>query len=119
MKIKLYGPTTHCAIDYGFVATLLSAPTLFGLKGAARTLCYVFGVAAGGLTALTDQPLSLKRVIPARVHGQVDTPFVPTLLLLPYLTGALKQRNARLFFFAFFSVVLTNYLLTDYSAPTD
>lgn len=68
------------------------------------------------LTALTEQPFALKRVVPFRIHGQVDTPFVPTLLILPWATGALKRRNARLFFFSFFAAVLTNYLLTDYNA---
>ena len=116
MNSKVFGPKAHCAIDYGFVAMLLSAPRLFGLKGAARTLCYTFGGSAGLLTALTVQPYALRRVVPFRVHGQVDTPFVPTLLILPWATGALKQRSARLFFFSFFAVVLTNYLLTDYSA---
>ena len=54
--------------------------------------------------------------MPFRLHGQVDTPFVPTLLLLPWATGALKERDARRFFFSFTVVVLTNYLLTDYDA---
>ena len=117
MSRKIFGPKAHCAIDYGFVATLALAPSLFQLTGTARSLCYLFGSAAGVLTALTDQPLALRRVVPFRVHGQVDTPFVPTLLVLPWATGALKQRNARLFFFSFFAAVLTNYLLTDYDAP--
>lgn len=116
MNKKPFGPGTHAAIDYGFVATLLLAPDLFKLRGAARTLCYAFGGAAGVLTALTDQPLALKRVVPFRVHGQIDTPFVPTLLLLPWATGALEARNARRFFLSFSAVVLTNYLLTDYDA---
>lgn len=116
MSTKPFGPGLHSAIDYGFVATLLLAPTLFDLKGSARTLCYAFGGAAGILTALTDQPLAVKRLVPFRVHGEVDTPFVPTLLLLPWATGALGQPNARRFFTGFFFVVLTNYLLTDYRA---
>lgn len=116
MTKKPFGPKAHCAIDYGFVATLFAAPGVFGLKGAARTLCYLFGGAAGVLTALTNQPFAWRRVVPFRVHGQVDTPFVPTLLFLPWITGALKRRSARRFFLAFTSVVLTNYLLTDYDA---
>ena len=43
--------------------------------------------------------------------------FVPTLLLLIWATSALKQRNARCFFYAFTAVALTNYLLNDYDAP--
>lgn len=116
MITQPFGPAAHCTIDYGFVATLVSAPRLFNLKGSARMLCFAFGIAAGLLTAFTNHPLALKRVIPFHVHGQVDTPFVPTLLFLPWVTGALNQRNARRFFFSFFVVVLINYLLTDYNA---
>ena len=81
------------------MATLFAAPSLFALKGSARTPCYLFG-GAGVLTVLTNQPFAWRRAVPFRVPGQVDTPFVPTLLLLPWATSARKQSNARHFFFA-------------------
>jgi len=65
---------------------------------------------------LTNHPLGLVHVVPLRVHGQLETPFVPSLLLLPWATGALKQPNARRYFLSFFSIALANYLLTDYNA---
>ena len=110
------GPRAHGIIDYGFVTLQALAPTLFNLHGPAKTLCYAFAGTQGVLNALTNQPYAVKRVVPFRVHGQLETPFVPALLLLPYLTGALKQRNARRYFISFFAVALTNYLLTDYQA---
>ncbi|OON69712.1 hypothetical protein [Hymenobacter sp. CRA2] len=116
MKAKPIGPTAHGIIDYGFVALQALAPTLFHLRGPARRLCYAFAGAQGVLNALTDHPVGLKRVVPLRVHGQLETPFVPALLLLPWATGALKQRNARRYFVSFFAVALANYLLTDYRA---
>ena len=66
---------------------------------------------------MTKQPYALRRAVTFRTHGHVDTPFVPTLLLLIWATSALKQRNARCFFYAFTAVALTNYLLSDYDAP--
>lgn len=116
MNRKPFGPKTHAVIDYGFMATLFLAPDLLKFEGTARTLCYAFGGTAGLLTALTAQPLALKRVVPFRVHGYIDTPFVPALLLLPWATGALEERNARLYFSSFFAAALTNYLLTDFDA---
>lgn len=116
MNWKPIGPTAHGAIDYGFVTVQTLAPRLFGLAGPARTLCYAFAATRGALNALTDHPLGLKRVVPLRVHGQCETPFVPALLLFPWLTGALKQPRARRYFLSFFCVVLANYLLTDYNA---
>ncbi len=116
MDNKPIRPRAHGAIDYGFVTLQTLAPSLFGLKGTARVLCYAFAGTQGIINALTDHPLGLKRVIPLRVHGELETPFVPALLVLPMLTGTFKQRNARRYFLSFFSIALANYLLTDYRA---
>lgn len=110
------GPRAHGVIDYGFVAVQALAPTVFGLDGAARALCYGFAATQGVLNALTDHPVALERLVPFRVHGQLETPFVPALLLLPWITGALRQPNARRYFASFFAIALMNYLLTDYDA---
>jgi hypothetical protein len=115
-KNKPIGPKAHGAIDYGFVTLQALAPSLFGLKGPAQVLYYPFAGMQGVLNALTDHPLGLKRVVPLRVHGQLETPFVPALLVLPWVTGALKQRNARRYFLSFFGIAAANYLLTDYKA---
>lgn len=116
MRNKPIGPTAHGAIDYGFVSLQTLAPSLFGLKGSARTLCYAFALTQGVINTFADHPLGLKREIPFRVHGQLETPFVPVLLLLPWFTGALKDSRARTYFFSFFTIALANYLLTDYKA---
>jgi hypothetical protein len=113
---KPIGPTAHVAIDYGFVATQFLAPSLFGLKGAAKSLCYFFGATQGVINALTDNRLGMKRVIPLHVHGELETPFVPALLALPLLAGAMKQPNARKYFLTFFGIATVHYLLTDYEA---
>jgi hypothetical protein len=116
MHRKPIGPTAHGAIDYGFVTLQTLAPGLFRLKGPARTLCYAFAATQGVINVFSDHPLAVKRVIPFRLHGQLETPFVPALLVLPWVTGALRQPNARRYFFSFFSIALANYLLTDYKA---
>ena len=116
MSNKPIGPKLHGAIDYGFFTIQALAPSLFGLKGTARALCYVFGASQGILNLFTNQPLALKKVVPFRVHGLLETPFVPALFVLPWLTGAFKQQNARRYFTSFFCIALTNYLLTDYEA---
>jgi len=46
------------------------------------------------------------------MYGKLETPYVPAILLLPWLTGAFKQRNARIYFGSFFAMALT----TDYNA---
>ncbi len=116
MHRKPIGPTAHGAIDYGFVTLQTLAPSLFGLKGPARTLCYAFAATQGVINTFSDHPLAVKRLIPFRLHGQLETPFVPALLVLPWALGAFRQPNARRYFVSFFGIALANYLLTDYRA---
>jgi len=116
MKSKPIGPKAHGAIDYGFATINALAPTLLNLQGPAKTLCYAFAGTQGLLNMLTDQPLALKKLVPFKVHGQLEAPYVPALLLLLLVTGAMKQRKTRNYFLAFFGIALANYLLTDYKA---
>lgn len=90
--------------------------TLLGLKGPARALSYLFGGAQGGLNALTDQPLALKCLVPFHTHGTVELLGGPAFVLLPWLTGALKDPKARRYFLALGAVLVTVYNLTDWGA---
>jgi hypothetical protein len=105
--IKPIKPAAHGVIDYGFVALNTLAPTLFGLTGSARTLCYLFAGAQGVLNALTDHPPGIRKLVPLRVHGQLETPYVPTLLAQP--------RTGR-YFLSLFAIAASNFLLSDYMA---
>ena len=116
MNKKPIGPWAHGAIDYGFATLNALAPTLFGLEGSAKTLCYAFAGSQGLLNTFTDHPLGLKRLVPFWVHGALETPYVPALIILPSVTGAFKQPKAKRYFFSFFGIALANYLLTDYKA---
>ena len=113
MYRKPIGPTAHGVIDYALASLNTLVPTLFGLKGPARAICYGFAATQGTLNALTDAPAGVSKVVPLRMPGKLQTPYVPAILLLPWLTGALQQRKARLCFGAFFAIAVTNYLLTD------
>jgi hypothetical protein len=116
MTTKPIGPTAHGLIDYAFVTLQALAPTLFDLREPARSIAYGFALSQGLLNMLTDHPVGVKRVVPLRVHGQLEVPFVPALLVVPLLAGALKQRNARRYFLSFFAIAATNFVLTDYNA---
>ena len=116
MNPKPIGPTAHGAIDYAFVTMNLLAPTPSGLQGPAKAICYGFAASRGLLNSLTDHPLGLKKVVPLRLHGELETPFVPAILALPFVTGAFKPRNARIYFMAYFAIAAANYIFTDYNA---
>jgi hypothetical protein len=116
MLPKPIGPDAHCAIDYGFAAFMMLAPDLLGLNRIARSLCYFFGIVSGGTAAMTDSRVGLSRAISLRRHGELETPFLPTLLVLPWLTGQFDRRGTRDFFLGFFVIACLNFFLTDYNA---
>lgn len=108
-------PTVHGAIDHGFAANLLT-PTLLGLTGPAKAICYGFAAAQGPMNAPTDHPLAIEKVVPFRTHGELEAPLLPAILLLPLAIGAFKQRNARLDFGAYSAAAMANSFLTDCNA---
>ena len=69
------------------------------------------------LTAVTNQLLAWRRVVPFRVHGQVDTRFCAYSVAfnLGYQRAQATERAP--LFYVFTVVALTNYLLIDYDAP--
>lgn len=114
MNKKPIGPTLHGTLDYGFLAVIALAPKLFNLKGNARTICYGFAAMIGLTNSLSQHGVALKRLIPMSVHGKLEMGLVPSLLLIPAATGALKERNALRFFSLYFIGALTTFLLTDF-----
>lgn len=52
-------------------------------------LCYVFALLALGIIAFSNHGLALLRLMPMRIHGYLDAPFVPAILLVPWMTGAM------------------------------
>lgn len=110
-------PKLHGALDYGFLATMLTAPSLLRLDRRARLLFAAMGAAQGTLNAFTDQPLSVKRLVPFRTHGLIEKANAPTFVLLPLLTGVLRDPRARAFFAAAGVALVAVYNLTDWDAP--
>ena len=116
MNKQPIGPTGHTGLDLGFAAASLLAPSVLNLKGSARTLCYVFGGSTLLLSAITAQPYAVKPVVPFKIHGAIDAGYIPSVLLLPALTGALKKPKATGVFVSLFALALGSFLLTNYKA---
>jgi hypothetical protein len=119
MDKKPISPTAHGIIDYGSVGLMLVAPSLLGLKGAARRLSYLFGLSYAVISALTDYKLALRRAIPFRAHGVIEIASAPMLVLLPFLFRAFRNKGARNYYLALAATVATVYTLTDWDADTD
>lgn len=113
---KPISPTLHGALDYGFLAAMLTVPKLLGLPRRGRAVAAAFGAAQGGLNAVTDQPLAVRHLVPFRLHGAVDLAALPAVVGLPLLTGVLRDRRARAFFLGSGAALAAVYAFTDWDA---
>lgn len=75
-------------------------------------------LAAGytGLSAVTDYPLSVKRVAPFKVHGAAELAIAALLPVMPWALGFSDNKAARNLCFALTGVTLVVAALTDWDA---
>ncbi len=113
---KPLSPEKHAVVDYGFLAANLAVPTLLGAATGTRALFAAFGAVQGTLNAFTDQPLAVRRLVPFKVHGQVEKASLPVFALVPLLVGVHRDRRGRWFWAASAAALLAAYNLTDWDA---
>ena len=96
MKMRFIPTSVHGAVDHVVGPALVLAPTLLRLGRTSPE-----GITArsvGGVESLysniTDYELSMKNVVPMKVHLALDAVGGATLALVPVLTGA-RQRGKK------------------------
>src|SRR3954468_13210989 len=93
MKIRFIPTNVHSAVDHVVGPALIAAPTLLGLEKTSPEglVPRLNGVAAALYSNLTDYELSLKNVIPMKLHLALDAMAGATLAAVPLATGARKR----------------------------
>ena len=90
MKTRFIPTSVHAAIDHLVGPALVAAPTVLGLRRTSPE--GIVPRAVGGVEAiysnLTDYEMSMKNVVPMRVHLALDAVGGATLALIPQMTGA-------------------------------
>ena len=93
MKMRFIPTKVHGAIDHVVGPALVLAPTLLQLGRTSPE--GLTARAVGGVEAvysnLTDYELSMKNVVPMKVHLALDAVGGATLALVPQLTGARRR----------------------------
>lgn len=93
MKMRFIPTSVHGAVDHVVWPALVLAPTLLGLGRTSPE--GLTARAVGGVEALysniTDYEMSMKNVVPMRVHLALDAVGGATLALVPQLTGARRR----------------------------
>jgi 3-deoxy-D-manno-octulosonic acid (KDO) 8-phosphate synthase len=96
MKMRFIPTSVHGAVDHVVGPALVLAPTLLRLGRTSPE--GLTAQAVGGVEAfysnLTDYELSMKNVVPMKVHLVLDAVGGATLALVPQLTGA-RQRGKK------------------------
>jgi hypothetical protein len=96
MKMRFIPTSVHGAVDHVVGPALVLAPTLLRLGRTSPE--GLTARAVGGVEAfysnLTDYELSMKNVVPMKVHLALDAVGGATLALVPQLTGA-RQRGKK------------------------
>ena len=80
----------HAYLDYPVAIALIALPFILGLGASSPMALYLSvatGIAAFGLTVLTDHQLGLIRVLPYSFHLLVDGLVGVTFLAAPFILG--------------------------------
>lgn len=111
---KPISPRIHGMIDYGTSAAVAAAPAVLDIPKAARNLFEGLATGYTGLSAVTDYPLSLKRLIPFKIHGAAELAVAAILPAMPWILGFADDRAARNMCFGLSAMTLVVSALTDW-----
>jgi hypothetical protein len=107
-------PRVHGLLDYSTAMAVGAAPHIMRFPPAARRL---FDGLAGGYTALsavTDYPMSVKRMVPFKGHGVAELAIAAALPAMPWVLGFAEHRAARNLCFGLTALTLVVAALTDW-----
>ena len=113
---KPISPRIHGMLDYSTSAAVGVMPSVMRFPKPARVL---FTALAGGyttLSAVTNYPMSVKRVVPFKAHGATELAIAVALPALPFALGFSGHRAARNLCFGLAALTFVVAALTDWDA---
>jgi len=113
---KPISPTVHGVLDYSTSVAVATLPRALGFPPAARRLFDSLAVGYTSLSAVTDYPLAVKRVVPFKAHGATEAAIGLALPAAPFLLGFADHRGARNLCFALTAITFVVAALTDWNA---
>lgn len=111
---KPISPRVHGMIDYATVATVATVPALMHFPPQAARTAWALASGYGGLSSVTDYPLSVKRAVPFKAHGAAEAVIGMALPALPWVLGFARHRAARNFFVGLAALTFVVAALTDW-----
>ena len=111
---KPISPRIHGVLDYTTSAAVAAAPRAMNFPRPARMLFESLAGGYTGLSAATDYPLSLKRLVPFKAHGATELAIAAALPFLPWALGFADHRAARNLCFGLTALTVVVAALTDW-----
>ena len=111
---KPISPRMHGVLDYATSTAVAIAPRAMRFPRPARMLFDSLAAGYTCLSAVTDYPLSVKRVAPFKVHGTAELAIAAVLPLLPWALGFAEHRAARNLCFGLTALTVAVAALTDW-----
>jgi hypothetical protein len=111
-KLKFLSDRMHGILDYGVVVIFALAPGLLGIAGLAALLCYALAVIHLLMTALTDMPLGIVKVLPIRLHGTIELIVGLALIVVAWTIPALV--SGQLFFTLMGAIIFFVWVSSNY-----
>lgn len=104
----------HGIIDYAFAAAQIAGPLLLGLNRGAKTkeIGVASGVALHGM--LSNTPVGLKKLVPFKMHRNIDIATLGTMALASLLPDYRKDKRAMIFHWSLIAMGVATVLLTDW-----
>jgi hypothetical protein len=115
-KLKFLSDKVHGVLDYGVVVIFALAPGLFGIVGTAVWLCYALAVIHLAMTAFTDMPLGVVKVLPMKIHGTIE--LVVSLVLIVVAWAIPDLQSGQLFFTLMGAVIFFVWVSSNYGGAT-
>ena len=112
--MRILSARTHGILDYVTVIGFALAPSVLGLDGLPKWICYALAGIHLLLTLLTDFPLGALKLIPGAVHGFIELMVSIVLVILPWILGFAVLPVARNFFIAVGVIIFIVWRLTEY-----
>ena len=111
---KPISPLLHGVLDYATTVATAAAPKMLGFPEPAAQLCYGLAGSYGSLSAVTDYPLAVKRVVPFKAHGATEAVIGLALPATPWLLGFAQHRAARNWMLGLTALTFVVAALTDW-----
>jgi len=112
---KPISPRIHGVLDYMTSTAVAAAPLVFDFPKPARRLFESLAAGYTGLSAVTNYPLSVKRLVPFKAHGATEAAIALALPAMPRFLGFKRNRAARNLCYGLTALTFVVAALTDWN----